>query len=158
MNTILTTVLCGALVVTNTLLGPSARAQPAEAPAVERPERPQRPEGAGQRREYLAQLTESLGLTEAQVEQLRPILAAQHAELRALRRGASVDSDRAALRESMQAIREKYQGQIAAVLTEEQKVKWAKLRERGPRAAGPEASASPGAGSETPAAPAPAAP
>lgn len=145
MKTILKSLVCGALLTAGLVLVPTVNAQ-AEGPTpTERPERPQRPEGAGPRADRLAQLTEQLGLTEAQSEQLRPIFAAQQAEVQAIRRNATADSDRAAIRESMQAVREKYQGKIAAVLTDEQKAKWAKLQERGPRPG-------PGAGGPPPAA------
>ena len=77
-------------------------------------------------------LREQLGLTDEQVEKLKPIFAAQREEMAAKRKELGQDADRAKVREAMQAIREKYKAQIEAVLTPEQKEKLAKLRERGP--------------------------
>jgi Spy/CpxP family protein refolding chaperone len=90
-------------------------------------------------------LKEQLGLTDEQVEKLKPILAAQREEITAKRKELGEDADRAKVREAMQAVREKYTAQIDAILTAEQKEKMAKLRERGAgrRQGGPGA---PGAG------------
>lgn len=123
-------VMWSALLAAGVTLALPARAQDdAGAEKKPRAERPERPAG-GQRGDQVARLKEQLGLTDAQVEQLKPIFAAQAKELQALRKEAGPDADRAALREKSEAIREKYKPQIAAVLTAEQKEKLAKLQER----------------------------
>ena len=76
-------------------------------------------------------LKAQLGLSDEQVEKLKPILAAQREEIAAKRKELGQDADRAKVREAMQAVREKYIAQIDAILTAEQKEKWAKMRERG---------------------------
>lgn len=85
----------------------------------------------------IERLKEELGLTDAQVEKLKPILAAQREEIAAKRKELGKDADRQTAMEAMKAIREKYKAQIDAVLTDEQKAKLEKLRERGPRPGGP---------------------
>lgn len=81
----------------------------------------------------IERLKEALGLTEEQVTQLKPILAAEREEMAAKRKELGQEADRSAVREAMQAIHEKYKSQIDAVLTAEQREKLEKLRERGPR-------------------------
>lgn len=97
-------------------------------------------EGAGQSQrqerrgggpgERLEMLRERLGLTDAQVAQLKEILAAEREEIAAKRKELGKDADRAAMREAMQAIREKYRPKIEAVLTPEQREKFAQIREK----------------------------
>lgn len=77
-------------------------------------------------------LKERLGLTDEQVTKLKPILAAQREEIMAKRKELGQDADRQAVMEAMKAIREKYKAQIEAVLTPEQKEKFAKFAERRP--------------------------
>jgi Spy/CpxP family protein refolding chaperone len=96
-----------------------------------------------QRREgdnRIEMLRERLALTDAQVEQLKPIFAAERQELMAKRRELGRDADRDAQREAARAIHESYIPKIEAVLTAEQREKWTQLRERraprGPGAAG----------------------
>ena len=118
---------------------PVVRAQDegGEKPKKERAERPERPAGGGPA-QRLEMMRERLGLTDAQVEQLKPIFAAEREEVAAKRKELGKDADRAAVREAMQAIREKYRPQIEAVLTPEQREKVAAARERGPgRQGGP---------------------
>lgn len=113
---------------------PVVRAQEegGEKPKKERAERPERPAGGGGPAQRLEMMRERLGLTDAQVEQLKPILAAEREETMAKRKELGKDADRAAVREAMQAIREKYRPQIEAILTPEQREKVAAVRERGP--------------------------
>ncbi len=132
---------CSALLLTGLALAPGARAQDEQRP--EKPKKEQRQERRGDR---LEMLKEELALTDAQVEKLKPIFAAEREEVMAARKELGQDADRAAVREKMQAIREKYKPQIAAILTEEQKAKMEQLRERGPK--GPKG---PGAGGPPPA-------
>lgn len=113
---------------------PVVRAQEegGEKPKKERAERPERPAGGGGPAQRLEMMRERLGLTDAQVEQLKPIFAAEREETMAKRKELGKDADRAAVREAMQAIREKYRPQIEAILTPEQREKVAAVRERGP--------------------------
>lgn len=113
---------------------PVVRAQEegGEKPKKERAERPERPPGGGGPAQRLEMMRERLGLTDAQVEQLKPIFAAEREEVTAKRKELGKDADRAAVREAMQAIREKYRPQVEAVLTPEQREKVAAARERGP--------------------------
>lgn len=129
MNTKIKTILSGALIAAGMLLALPARAQ--DDGAADKKPRPERPEG-GQRGDQLARLVEALGLTPDQVEKLKPIVAAEMKERQEIRKEAGPDADRAVLREKMQAIREKYRPQIAAILTAEQKEKFAKMQERRP--------------------------
>ncbi len=113
---------------------PVVRAQDegGEKPKKERAERPERPPGGGGPAQRLEMTRERLGLTDAQVEQLKPIFAAEREEVAAKRKELGKEADRAAVREAMQAIREKYRPQVEAVLTPEQLEKVAAARERGP--------------------------
>ena len=74
----------------------------------------------------LQALRENLALTDDQVAQLKPLLESEGAELKALRADTNLaeDQKRAKAREIMSAGRDK----IAALLTEEQKGKWAALQ------------------------------
>ena len=134
--------LCSALLLAGLTLAPTLRAQD-EQPS-EKPRKEQKQERSGDR---LEMLKTQLALTDDQVEKLKPLFAAERQETAALRKELGKDADRAEVREKMQAIREKYKPQFAAILTEEQKAKMEKLRERGPK--GPKA---PGAGGPPPAA------
>ncbi len=113
---------------------PVVRAQEegGEKPKKERAERPERPAGGGGPAQRLEMMRERLGLTDAQVEQLKPLFAAEREEVAAKRKELGKDADRAAVREAMQAIREKYRPQIEAILTPEQREKVAAARARGP--------------------------
>jgi Spy/CpxP family protein refolding chaperone len=124
------------------LLAAPASAQPVEGKEKEKKSEsaPKRPGG-----ERLEQMRERLGLTDAQVEQLRPILAAEREELMAKRKELGRDATREERREAMQTVHEKYKDRIHAVLTAEQKEKIAKLRERQGKKGGPGAG---GAGPE----------
>lgn len=141
MNTHTRSLLCGALLLAGLALGPTVRAQDEQRP--EKPRKEQRQERRGDR---LEMLKEELALTDAQIEKLKPIFAAEREEVMAARKELGQDADRAVVREKMQAIREKFKPQIAAILTEEQKAKMEQLRERGPK--GPKG---PGAGGPPPA-------
>lgn len=108
---------------------PMARAEDGD---TQKPKMERREGGPAQR---LEKLRESLGLTDAQVAQLKEIFAAEREETVAKRKELGKDADRDAVRDAMQPIREKYRAKIEAVLTPEQREKWAKLRER--RSGGP---------------------
>ncbi|MBC8010128.1 MAG: hypothetical protein H7067_08525 [Burkholderiales bacterium] len=133
MKTKIQTVLWSLLLTSGVMLTSTVRAEEGTAekkPRQERPEGGQRPEGGPRGGGGIEQMKERLGLTDEQVEKLKPILAAQREEVQAARKELGEDADRAVVREKMNAVREKYQPQIAAILTEEQKAKWAKAQER----------------------------
>ena len=134
------TLLCSALLLAGLTFGPTVRAQDEQ-----RPEKPKKEQKQERRGDRLEMLKEELALTDAQIESLKPIFAAERAAGMAARKELGKDADRAVVREKMQAIREKYKPQIAAVLTEEQKAKMEKLRENGPK--GPKG---PGPGDKAP--------
>jgi Spy/CpxP family protein refolding chaperone len=125
------------------LLAAPASAQPAEGKDKDKKSEsgPKRP-GGGER---LEQMRERLGLTDAQIEQLRPIFAAEREELMAKRKELGKDATREERREAMREVHEKYQDRIQAVLTDEQKEKIGKQRERVGKKGGPGAD---GAGSD----------
>lgn len=138
-------VILGALL---TLAAPFATALRAQSEDTPPPPARQGPGGGergerGNPAERLARLKEALGLTDAQVEQLKKIFAAEREEIAAKRKELGQDADRAAIREAMQAIREKYKAQIDAVLTEEQRAKFAEMNKRGPRPGGPDGEGKP---------------
>lgn len=118
---------------------PAARAQEEGGKKPGKEQREQRQQGAqGQRGDRLQMLRQHLGLTDEQVEQLKPILAAEREELMAKRRELGRDADAETRREAMRKIHESYIPKIEAVLTAEQREKWAKLRElRANRPGGP---------------------
>ena len=128
MNTKIKTILGGALLAAGVLFALPAHAQ--ENGGSDKKPRPERSEGGGPRGDQLARLKESLGLTDEQVEKLKPIFAARQKEIQELNKEAGPDADRAARREKMQAIREKYKPQIAAILTAEQNEKLAKIEQQ----------------------------
>lgn len=103
---------------------PMARAEDG---AAEKPQKERREGGPAGRLEAMRQ---RLGLTDAQVAQLKEIFAAEREELMAKRKELGKDADRQAAREASQAIREKYRSKIESVLTAEQLEKWTKQRER----------------------------
>jgi Spy/CpxP family protein refolding chaperone len=87
---------------------------------------------AAQARERLAQIQSRLKLTPEQTEKLKPIVQKEVEELRAVRDKHASDTSRRGkmnmLRE-MKGVQEKYQDQIAAVLTPEQMNEWKKIKE-----------------------------
>ena len=74
-------------------------------------------------------LTERVQITPQQGEQLKPILVKQFTEQVALFQKFQGGGDRQAMMGEMQALRTKYDEQIQAVLTAEQKPKYAALLE-----------------------------
>ena len=130
MKTKLQTVMCGALLAAGVMLSPSLRAQ-AEGSEPAKP-RQERREGGPRGAMNVERLKEALGLTDEQVAKLKPIFEAQNAEIQAIRKEAGENADRAALREKMKAVRDKYKPQIEEVLTAEQKAKLAAMSERRP--------------------------
>jgi Spy/CpxP family protein refolding chaperone len=135
MKTKVNALMLSALLAAGTVLTASMQAQPAPAgepggnsPAKERGERPKQPEPG----ERLEKMREHLGLTDDQVAKLKPIFASEIEEMKAKRKELGKDATREERRAAMEAMREKYQTQVDAVLTAEQKAKVAKMRERRP--------------------------
>jgi Spy/CpxP family protein refolding chaperone len=89
-------------------------------------------ERSAQARERIAQLQSRLNLTPEQVEKLKPILQKEMEEVRALREKQGSDTSRkgkARVMRDVRSIQEKYEGQIDAVLTPEQKQEWKKFQD-----------------------------
>jgi Spy/CpxP family protein refolding chaperone len=132
MKTKIHVMLFSTLLAASALLAAPLQAEPAAGEGAPKAGGPERP-GGGDR---LAQMRERLGLTDEQVAQLKPIFAAEREEMMAKRKELGPDATREERREAAQAIHSKYRPQIAAVLTEEQKAKVAKQRERMAKGAG----------------------
>ncbi len=92
-------------------------------------ERPRR-ENAGNPEQRLNRLKEALQLTEEQVASLKEIFMAEAEAMRAAREKLGADATREQRRAARREIQEKMQPKIEAVLTEEQRAKWAEIRER----------------------------
>jgi P pilus assembly/Cpx signaling pathway, periplasmic inhibitor/zinc-resistance associated protein len=115
-----------ALALASGLAAPSLLAQPPEGG---------RPGPGGPRAEMriedrLKQLGEALALTDEQKTAIKPILEESGAEMRKLLEDRS--GDREARRSKLMELREKTNTKIAALLTDEQKAKFAELNKRGP--------------------------
>lgn len=80
--------------------------------------------GAGIERQ-LNHLTQMLALTDTQQSQIKALLLDQRQQMETLRRSMQADSDQTTFRDKTMAIREATNTKIAAVLTEEQKPKFA---------------------------------
>jgi periplasmic protein CpxP/Spy len=74
-------------------------------------------------------LTERVHINAQQAEQLKPILVKQFTEQTALFQKFQGGGDRAAMMGEMQTLRTKFDEQVTAVLTAEQKTAYAALRE-----------------------------
>jgi Spy/CpxP family protein refolding chaperone len=89
--------------------------------------------GQGTRaQERFAELQSRLKLTPEQTEKLRPIIQQETDELRAVREKYASDKSpttRQAMQSEMKGIHERYEGQIAAILTPEQMGEWNKIKE-----------------------------
>ena len=75
--------------------------------------------------ERIGMLKEKLGLTEAQVDQLKKIFAEEREQMKALR---EKEGDKDSKRAEMKKIRDAIQAKIEAILTPEQKAKFAEMR------------------------------
>jgi Spy/CpxP family protein refolding chaperone len=87
---------------------------------------------AAQVKERLAKISRDLNLTPQQVDQLRPIVQQEVAELRALRekhKGDKSTATRKAVGQEMKEIQARYEPQISAVLTPEQQAQWKQMKE-----------------------------
>ncbi len=74
-------------------------------------------------------LTERLQLSTQQAAQVRQILTQEQTQMQALRQKAQGGADRESLRPEMQAIRQRGEQQLEAVLTEQQRATYRELRE-----------------------------
>ncbi|MFA6960530.1 MAG: Spy/CpxP family protein refolding chaperone [Opitutaceae bacterium] len=100
---------------------PAIRAEDAPAPKPEKKE--SGPKGGGTER--LAKMKEALGLTDAQVEQIKKILDDERAQMKALREKEGEPKEK---RAEMMKIREATKAKVDAVLTAEQKAKLEEMR------------------------------
>ncbi len=90
------------------------------------------PPGAGER---IQKLKTELGLTDAQVEQLKPILREQMQAMKAIRDDESLTGQDK--RTELQELRTAHQAKLATVLTPEQIAKLDELKKKGPGPGGP---------------------
>jgi len=98
------------------------------------------PGGGHHHGDRLAMLTEKLGLTEAQQEQIKPILKSEFEQMKALKDDTTTPKDEK--REKFKSIHQAAEEQINAILTPEQLQKMKDWREEhrgkhGPGAGGP---------------------
>jgi periplasmic protein CpxP/Spy len=81
-------------------------------------------------RDRMQTIAKELNLTDAQKEQLKPILQDEFQKLKALREDQSLSREQKM--EKLKAIREELLPQLKAILTPEQIEKWQKLRQERP--------------------------
>jgi Spy/CpxP family protein refolding chaperone len=110
-------------------LQPTARA--ADLPAATQPApaaaQPTPDERGAAVRERMQEVAKELGLTDTQKEQLKPILQAEFAKMKALREDQSLT--RPEKLEKFKAIRAEILPQVKEILTPEQLAKWQKIRQ-----------------------------
>jgi Spy/CpxP family protein refolding chaperone len=101
--------------------GTSAPSNPSASPAVG-------PGGHGGHHhgERLEHLSEALGLTDAQKEQIKPILKSEFEQMKALKDDTTTDKEQK--KEKFRSIRKASDEQIKAILTPEQVEKWKEMR------------------------------
>lgn len=116
----------GALAAAIFATAPLANAQEASSEAPDRPRR----EYGGNPEQRINRLKEALQLTDAQVASLREIFVAEVEAARAAREKLGADATREQRMASRRELTEQSNAKVEAVLTEEQRVKWAELRER----------------------------
>ena len=130
---------------------PTGRAADTAAPAKEQEAPPAGERGARQR-DRVEQIAKQLDLTQAQKDQLKPILQKEGEKVRALRQDTSLTQEQR--REKMKAIRDEIAPEIKKVLTAEQFTKWEKMRQERPNRGGPNGPGAPGSnGTNRPPAP-----
>lgn len=98
---------------------------------------PQSPPAAGakgQKMDRMKMMKEELGLTDAQIEKLRPIIREEGQAMAAVRNDSSLDEQ--AQRAKMRDIRQAHAAKIRAVLTPDQQAKFDSMRQGGPGAKG----------------------
>jgi periplasmic protein CpxP/Spy len=121
--------LAGVTLATLPTLSAAPEGGEGDRPRKERRERPER----GERGEMAERMRKHLDLTDAQMEQLKPIMEEQRAELKAAMQELGQDASPEERREVRQQVQEKYKERIGAVLTEEQRAKLEEMRKKGPR-------------------------
>ena len=87
---------------------------------------------SGQVSERIEQLKARLKLTPEEVDKLKPIVQEEVKEMRSVRDRMGADTSRrgkATMLREMQAVQKKYEPQIGAVLTPEQKQEWKQIKE-----------------------------
>ena len=80
----------------------------------------------GHFRKHMQKIAQALGLTEAQKEQLKPIIHAAITQRRAIRANASLTHEQK--KEQLKALRAEVAAQMKTILTPEQLEKWKALR------------------------------
>ncbi len=115
--------VAGSLVCGPLAFGQDATASPSAA-STEAPEHPGKKHHFGERLEMLSQ---KLGLSEAQKDQLRPIFKSEFEQIKAVRDDSTLTQDQK--REKIRAIHKETKPKIDAVLTPEQIQKMKELRE-----------------------------
>jgi Spy/CpxP family protein refolding chaperone len=108
----------------------SAAAQPASAAA-----QPAQDERGAAIRARMQEVAKELGLTDTQKEQLKPILQAEFAKMKALHDDQSLT--RPEKLEKLKAIHAELLPQVKEILTPEQLTKWQKIRQERQAKAGP---------------------
>jgi len=73
-------------------------------------------------------LKQELGLTDDQIAKLKPVLESLHQERKAIKEDAVLTKSEK--HQQMKALRDKYAGQLGAVLTPEQQAKWKEIRKQ----------------------------
>ncbi len=84
------------------------------------------PGGGHHHGERLQKLAEELGLTDAQKEQLKPILKSEFEQMKAVKEDTTLDKP--AKKEKFKSIHQASMEQIKAILTPEQMEKWKEMR------------------------------
>jgi protein CpxP len=104
---------------------PVQAAEP-NAPAVKHKRQASRERG----RDFLRELSEKLNLTDEQKTAIKPILAAQAEDIKAIRQDSSLSDEQKQAK--IQEIRDKSRGKINAILTPEQQKKFAEMKSEAP--------------------------
>jgi len=86
--------------------------------------------GPGPKGDRFGELKQKLNLTDAQVSQLKTILADEHTQMKALHEKEGAKDEKMA---EVKKIHEATQAKIAAILTPEQKAKFDEMRKHGPK-------------------------
>ena len=118
-----------AVLAAGLVLAPQAGAQ-SEQQGRARPERGQRMDPAQRLERRVGMLTERLQLSAQQATQVRQILTQEQTDVKVLRQKGEGSTSGEALRPELKAIRQRTEQQIDAVLTAEQRTKYAELREQ----------------------------
>ncbi|MFD2787112.1 hypothetical protein [Hymenobacter rubripertinctus] len=112
------------------LVAGTAAAQ-TSAPSPERPVRNGLQQGPEQRtpEQRAATLAKQLGLSARQTEQVRQLEESRRQEMQALRAQRPTGDDRSALRQTMEALRTKYDAQLKGILSADQYARYGQLQD-----------------------------